>query len=140
MRNAPPSSNRQDLDAGPTCDSPSTSILRFAPPANFDWLIPMPDQATLNHAAQVLATISTDQRADTALRFYFERHRYLQPPARRHISHLVFVYFRWLSWLDAKASPQGRLEQAAQLQERFTKDPKSIKPETLAVRAVPDWL
>jgi 16S rRNA (cytosine967-C5)-methyltransferase len=102
--------------------------------------MPAPDQATLNHAAQVLATISTDQRADTALRFYFERHRYLQPPARRHISHLVFVYFRWLSWLDAKASPQRRLEQAAQLHERFTKDPKSVKAETLAVRAVPDWL
>ena len=55
----------------------------------------MPDQATLNHAAQVLAAISTDQRADTALRFYFEGHRYLQPPAKRAISHAVFVYFRW---------------------------------------------
>jgi 16S rRNA (cytosine967-C5)-methyltransferase len=100
----------------------------------------VPDQATLNHAAQVLATISADQRADTALRFYFERHRYLQPPAKRHISHAVFQYFRWLSWLDSKASPQRRLEQAGELHARFTTDPKSIKPETLAVRAVPAWL
>ena len=60
----------------------------------------MPDQATLNHAAQVLVAISSDQRADTALRFYFEHHRYLQPPAKRAISHSVFVYFRWFSWLD----------------------------------------
>jgi 16S rRNA (cytosine967-C5)-methyltransferase len=100
----------------------------------------MPDQAMLNHAAGVLAAISSDQRADTALRFYFEAHRYLQPPAKRVISHTVFVYFRWLSWLDAKASPQKRLEQAVELHARFTADPKSIKAETLAVRAVPAWL
>ncbi len=100
----------------------------------------MPDQATLNHAAQVLAAISTDQRADTALRFYFEGHRYLQPPAKRAISHAVFVYFRWLSWLDPKDSPQKRVEHAMTLHERFTADPKTIKAETLAVRAVPAWL
>lgn len=100
----------------------------------------MPDQATLNHAAQILTAVSTDERADTALRFYFESHRYLQPPAKRAISHTVFVYFRWLSWLDAKASPQKRLEQAVELHERFTADPKTIKAEALAVRAVPAWL
>jgi 16S rRNA (cytosine967-C5)-methyltransferase len=100
----------------------------------------MPDQATLNHAAQVLAGISTDQRADTALRFYFEGHRYLQPAAKRHISHAVFIYFRWLSWLDSKASPQKRLEQAMEMHERFMADPKSIKAEALAVRAVPTWV
>lgn len=100
----------------------------------------MPDQATLNHAAQVLASLSVDQRADTALRSYFESHRYLQPPAKRVISHTVFVYFRWLSWLDQKASPQKRLEHAVALHERFLADPKTIKVEALAVRAVPTWL
>jgi len=100
----------------------------------------MPDQATLNHAAQVLASISGERRADLALRAYFESHRYLQPPARRHISHAVFVYFRWLSWLAPKDSPQKRLADAATLQERFEADPRSIKPETLAARAVPAWI
>src|SRR5882724_9487568 len=100
----------------------------------------MPDQAMINHAAQVLAAISADQRADTALRFYFEGRRYLQPPAKRVISHAVFVYFRWLSWLDPKASPQKRLEQASDLHLRFTADAASVKPEALAVRAVPAWL
>ncbi len=100
----------------------------------------LPDQATLNHAAQILASISADQRADTALRFYFERHPYLQPPLKRIISHTVFVYFRWLSWLDPKASPQKRLEQAVAFHERFTTDPKAIKAEALAVLAVPPWL
>ena len=100
----------------------------------------MPDQATLNYAAQVLASISADQRADLALRFYFESHRYLQPPAKREISHTVFVYFRWLSWLDPKTPPQKRLAHALTLHERFTADPKSIKAETLAALAVPGWL
>src|SRR4051812_40982089 len=100
----------------------------------------MPDQFTLNHAAQILAGISADQRADTALRFYFENHRQLQPPAKRAISQAVFVYFRWLSWLDPKASPQKRLEQAVALHEKFSADPKSVKPEALAALAVPAWL
>lgn len=100
----------------------------------------MPDQAILNHAAQVIGSISVDKRADTALRFYFEGHRYLQPPAKRTISLTVFAYFRWLSWLDPKASPQKRLEHAVDLQERFTADPKVVKAEALAVRAVPAWL
>eukprot|EP01034_Spumella_vulgaris_P003943 gene3943-5049_t len=97
----------------------------------------MIDQALLNHAAGVLKTISADQRADTALRFYFETHRYLQPPARRVISRTVFVYFRWFQWLDDKASPQKRLEQASELQDRFTADSKSIKAEALSALAVP---
>ncbi len=100
----------------------------------------MPDQATLNHAAQVLAAISSDQRADTALRFYFEGHRYLQPPAKRAISHAVFVYYRWFSWLDPKDAPQKRVEHAMAMHERFMADPKTIKAEALAVRAVPAWL
>ena len=100
----------------------------------------MPDQATLNHAAQVLAAISDDQRADSALRLYFEAHRYLQPPLKRAISHAVFVYFRWLSWLEPKVAPQKRLAQALTLQERFDANPKAVKAETLAALAVPAWL
>ncbi|MEO6874505.1 MAG: RsmB/NOP family class I SAM-dependent RNA methyltransferase [Opitutaceae bacterium] len=100
----------------------------------------MLDQATLNHAAQVLASIPEDQRADSALRLYFEAHRYLQPPAKRVISHAVFVYFRWRSWVDPKAPRQKRVAQALTLHERFTADPKSIKTETLAAFAVPAWL
>ncbi len=100
----------------------------------------MLDQATLNHAAQVLATISADQRADTALRFYFEQHRYLQPPVKRVISRAVFSYFRWIAWLDPKASPQKRIEHANILHDRYAADEKTVKAETLAVRAVPAWV
>lgn len=100
----------------------------------------MADSAALNHAASILAGLARGDRADTALRAYFESHRYLQPPARRAVSQAIFVYFRWLSWLDPKASPQKRLEQAGELQQRFNTDPKAIKPEALAVRAVPAWI
>jgi 16S rRNA (cytosine967-C5)-methyltransferase len=100
----------------------------------------MPDQSTLNHAAQILGAVSANERADTALRFYFESHRYLAPAMKRAVTQTVFAYFRWLSWLDAKASPQKRLEQAAELHARFATDPKSVKAEALAVRAVPEWL
>ncbi|MEY3774018.1 MAG: hypothetical protein RLZZ129_798 [Verrucomicrobiota bacterium] len=100
----------------------------------------MPDQATLNHAAQVIAGISADQRADTALRFHFEGRRYLGAREKRAITQAVFAYFRWLSWLEPKASPQKRVEQALALHERFRTDEKAVKAEALAVRAVPDWV
>ena len=100
----------------------------------------MSDNAALNHAASIIAKLAPGDRADTALRGYFEAHRYLQPSARRAVSHAIFVYYRWLSWLDDKASTQKRLEQAEDLQKRFNADPKSAKPEALAIRAVPAWV
>src|SRR5262245_42915852 len=100
----------------------------------------MSDQGTLIHAAQVLTATSAGQRADTALRFYFEHHRHLQPPARRAISGAVFGYFRWLGWLESKGSLEKRIEHAATLQERFTADEKSVKAAALAARAVPTWV
>ena len=87
-----------------------------------------------------LRSLGAQDRADAALRHYFEAHRYLAPAVRRATSLAIFAYFRWLSWLDAKASPQKRVEQALGLQQRFDADPKSIKPEALAARAVPAWV
>ncbi len=100
----------------------------------------MPAQATLNHAAQVLAGITSDLRADTALRFYFDSHRYLSPAERRQISQAIFSYYRWLEWLDAKAPPQRRIEQAVELQARFNADARAVKAEAMLARAVPAWV
>src|SRR5262245_13123205 len=101
---------------------------------------PMADQATLTHSAHVLAAMSDNQRADVALRSYFEHHRHLQPPARRAISRALFAYFRWLAWLDPKASPHKRIAHATTLQERFASNEGALKVETLAARAVPSWV
>ena len=100
----------------------------------------MPDSVTLNHAARVLATVAHDLPADAALRRYLYGAKRLGPREKRSVSRAVFGYFRWLQWLDPKASLQKQLEQSATLQARFMADEKSIKPETLAARAVPPWL
>jgi 16S rRNA (cytosine967-C5)-methyltransferase len=100
----------------------------------------MPDSATLNHAARVLDTIAPDLPADAALRRYLYDARRLGPREKRAVSRTVFAYFRWLQWLDPKASFQKQLEQSDELQQRFSRDEKSIKVETLAARAVPAWL
>lgn len=103
-------------------------------------LCDMPDSATLNHAARVLGSIAGDLPADAALRRYLSDARKVGPREKRAISGAVFGYFRWVEWLDPKASLQKQIEQAAQLQERFAGDEKSIKAEALAARAVPTWL
>ncbi len=100
----------------------------------------MYDQATFTHAAHILTGLTAGQRADAAIRAYFEQRRHLGPRERRAISRTLFAYFRWQSWLAPKTSAQKRLEQAVQLQTRFSADEKSIKAEALAVRAVPAWI
>lgn len=109
--------------------------LRSDPPAA------VPDSATLNHAARILAAAQRENApADAALRHYFLENRRLGPREKRAISRAVFAFFRWLQWLDDRDSLQKRVEQAVTLQARFDTDPKSFKAETLAARAVPEWL
>lgn len=98
------------------------------------------DSATYNHAARVLGEVAATFPADAALRRYLGLARRLGPREKRAVSRAVFTYFRWLQWLDRRQSVQKQVEEAARLQERFRRDPKSIKPEALAVRAVPEWL
>lgn len=98
------------------------------------------DSAALNHGARILGGASADVPADAALRHYFLETRHLGPREKRAISRLVFAYFRWQQWLDPRLSLQKQLEQAWNWHERFTADEKSVKPETLAARAVPPWL
>ena len=100
----------------------------------------MPDSATLNHAARALGTITGEVPADAALRRYFYEAKRLGPREKRDISRTFFAFFRWRQWLDPKASFQKQLEQAIALQQRFVRDEKSIKAETLAARAVPEWV
>ena len=98
------------------------------------------DSAILNHAARILGETAPDFPADAALRRYLGLARRLGPREKRAISRVVFIYFRWLQWLDSRDSLQKQLAHAADLHDRFTRDPRAIKPETLAARAVPAWL
>ncbi|MBX3739083.1 MAG: RsmB/NOP family class I SAM-dependent RNA methyltransferase [Candidatus Didemnitutus sp.] len=79
--------------------------------------------------------------ADAALRETLGRTRHGSAPAlRRAVSRAVFAYFRWFRWLEPKQSLQKQTQAALDLQARFDHAPASFKPETLAARAVPDWL
>ncbi|PTY00493.1 RsmB/NOP family class I SAM-dependent RNA methyltransferase [Opitutus sp. ER46] len=100
----------------------------------------MLESATLNHAARVLASIDRDLPADGALRRYLYGAKHLGPREKRAVSRAVFAYFRWMQWLDPKASYQKQVEQAWAMQERFNADEKSVKAEALKVRAVPEWV
>lgn len=101
----------------------------------------MLDSATLNHAARVLDLGSReDLPADAALRRYFIEKKHLGPREKRALSRAIFAYFRWLQWLDLKASFQKQVEQAWTQHERFSADEKSVKSEALAALAVPEWV
>jgi 16S rRNA (cytosine967-C5)-methyltransferase len=100
----------------------------------------MIDSSTLNHAARVLEIVSPEIPADGALRRYLAESRRLGPREKRAISRAVFIYFRWLQWLDRKVSAQKRVEQAINLHDKFSQNPSSIKPQALAALAVPEWL
>jgi 16S rRNA (cytosine967-C5)-methyltransferase len=101
----------------------------------------MSDSAVLNEAARVLKLVRTGTPADAALRETLGRTRHRSAPGlRRDVSRAVFAYFRWWRWLEPKQSLQKQIEAALELQARFNRAPESFKAESLAARAVPDWL
>jgi 16S rRNA (cytosine967-C5)-methyltransferase len=100
----------------------------------------MPDSALLNRAARIIDQVSAENPADFVLRGELGAARQLSAGEKRDIARAVFVYFRWYRWLDFDQPTQPRLAAALALQKRFDTDPTAIKPETLAARAVPEWL
>jgi 16S rRNA (cytosine967-C5)-methyltransferase len=93
-----------------------------------------------NHAARVLGSIRPGVPADAALREYLAGIRRLGATGKRSVSRAVFSYFRWLRWLEPGQSAQRRIVSALDRQARFERDPRGVKAEALAARAVPEWL
>ena len=100
----------------------------------------MPDSTLLNRATLIIDQVTAEKPADYVLRGELGAAKYLDPDEKRVISHAVFTYYRWFGWLDTQASTQARIAAALDLQHKFYADPSSFKPETLAARAVPDWV
>jgi 16S rRNA (cytosine967-C5)-methyltransferase len=101
----------------------------------------MAESSIINNAARILKLVAAGTPADQVLRDSLTQSRhYTAPGERRGISRAVFTYYRWWRWLHESDSPQKQLAAALDLQERFNKNPASLKAEALAALAVPDWL
>ncbi|MDF3058416.1 MAG: methyltransferase, partial [Rariglobus sp.] len=100
----------------------------------------MSDSALINRATLIIDQVSAEKPADYVLRGVLGADKDLHPADKRDISRTVFIYYRWLNWLDKAASTQSRVASALDLQRKFDTDPAYFKPETLAARAVPEWV
>jgi 16S rRNA (cytosine967-C5)-methyltransferase len=100
----------------------------------------MSDSALLNRATLIIDQVSSEKPADYVLRGELGAAKHLLSSEKRDISRAVFIYYRWFNWLDKNAPTQSRLASALDLQRKFDTDPSYFKAETLAARAIPEWL
>jgi 16S rRNA (cytosine967-C5)-methyltransferase len=98
------------------------------------------EPSTFSHAAHVLAEAGPDNHADVVLRRYFVSHAWLGARERRAISKAVFIAYRWRNWVGQERASEQQVQQACQMQDKFDRDPKSVKVEALAARAIPEWV
>ena len=99
----------------------------------------MPTHSIFNYAVEPIHQWKEGMNADAALRDFMQRHPRFPQPGREKLIRAVHAYFRWMRWLEKDRLPD-QIEAASVLQERFTSDPRSIKDQTLAAWAVPEWI
>jgi 16S rRNA (cytosine967-C5)-methyltransferase len=99
----------------------------------------MPTHSIFNYAVEPIRQWKEGMNADAALRDFMKRHPRFPQPGREKLIRAVFAYFRWMRWLEKDRLPE-QIEAASVIQERFTSDPRSIKDQTLAAWAVPEWI
>ena len=104
------------------------------------WHFPMPISSLSNYAAEAIDRWRTGLPADAALRDFMSRHPRFPQAGRTKLVRAVFAYFRWLRWLDESESLPAQIEAATAVQDRYERDPKNLKDQTLAARAVPEWV
>jgi 16S rRNA (cytosine967-C5)-methyltransferase len=101
----------------------------------------MPAPAALfNYAAEAVRAWRGGLNADAALRDFMHRHPRFPQPGREKLTRAVFAYFRWLRWLPERGRLPEQLETANTMQERFQRDPRSVKDQALVALAVPEWI
>ncbi len=91
-------------------------------------------------AARVVDGSDRRHPADAVLRRVFREAAPLPPETRRHVAEDVFAYYRWLGWLNQRASLRRQFEDAAAHDRRFRDQPKSFRDDELIRRAVPGWV
>lgn len=96
--------------------------------------------ALFNYAAEPIRAWRDGLNADAALRDFMHRHPRFPQPGREKLTRAVFAYFRWQRWLSRDDRLPVQIEAANALQERFQRDPRSVKDQALAALAVPEWI
>ncbi len=99
----------------------------------------MPTHSIFNYAVDPINQWKEGMNADAALREFMKRHPRFPQEGREKLIRAVFAYFRWMRWLE-RDQLADQVEAASVIQERFARDPHSIKDQTLAAWAVPEWI
>lgn len=93
----------------------------------------------LSIAAKVIDKADHDHPADDVLRLELKNAKGLSRPEGREISRAVFSYYRWLGWLNPKASLSQQLAEAMERNHDFQINPARISAPELS-QAIPGWV
>lgn len=90
-------------------------------------------------AARVIKKADHDHPADGVLRLELKKAKGILRRDGREISRAVFSYYRWLGWLNPKASLSSQIDEAVERNHDFQINPNRIPALELA-QAVPGWV
>jgi 16S rRNA (cytosine967-C5)-methyltransferase len=91
-------------------------------------------------AARIIQGSDRAHPADGVLRNCLKNEPGLSRQDSTEVSRAVFAYHRWFGWLDSGSAIERQLAQAADLADRFNREPSSFSSEALIARAVPQWI
>src|SRR5579872_6122735 len=98
------------------------------------------DSRVLALAERVISRSDRDHPADAVLRLETQGRRNLARQEAASLSRMVFSYFRWQGWLDARLPLAGQIQQATDLAKQFQEHPESFPVDELIARSIPSWV
>ncbi|MFO1475911.1 MAG: RsmB/NOP family class I SAM-dependent RNA methyltransferase [Verrucomicrobiota bacterium] len=93
----------------------------------------------LQLAAEVVRGADREHPADAVLAQVLKRAGRIPDDTRRNVARAVFQFYRWFQWLAPNETFHTRLGRAADLADRFRRNPSFLPARELRSRAVPDW-
>src|SRR5258706_7886721 len=85
------------------------------------------DSRVVALTAEVISKADRQHPADQVLREVLRGRRELGTDVAARVARAVFAYYRWHGWLDDRMPFPERLGYAAELAERFARDPKQFQ-------------
>lgn len=80
------------------------------------------------------------QAVDSVMREGFKKESGLTRETSTEVSQLIFAYYRWLHFLEDARSLSARIEQAYELDEKFSFNPERFSDQDLISKAIPSWI